>query len=159
MYKKWKHLQWPKIGQETLQLFHENIEDNSNIYSIYKKTIANIVTAYMYMYLFIKKFWFHINLTQVINFTMKIIQFIENIYTIHNWYGKKHLIAIGFDFLKSLWLHKLVEICVQRRFLMSMRRRPQVEQRLFKLGWFHVDYEKTYFCTITFSINTLRDYF
>ena len=39
-----------------LQLFHENIEDNSNIYFIYKKTIANIVTAYMYMYLFIKKF-------------------------------------------------------------------------------------------------------
>ena len=28
-----------KIGQETLQLFHENIEDNSNIYFIYKKTI------------------------------------------------------------------------------------------------------------------------
>ena len=37
---------------------------------------------------------------------MKIIQYIENIYTIHNWYGKKHLIAIGFDFLKSLWLHR-----------------------------------------------------
>ena len=36
------------------------------------------------MYLFIKKYGFHINLTQVINFTMKIIQYIENIYTIHN---------------------------------------------------------------------------
>ena len=53
----------------------------------------------------------------------------------------------------------MVEICVRRRFLISMRRRPQVEQRLFKLGLFHVDYEKTYFCTITFSIKTLRDYF
>ena len=36
------------------------------------------------MYLFIKKFRFQINLTQVINFTVKIIQYIENIYTIHN---------------------------------------------------------------------------
>ena len=39
-----------KIGQETLQFFHENIEDNSNIYFIYKKTIANIVTAYICIY-------------------------------------------------------------------------------------------------------------
>ena len=30
--------------------FHENIEDNSNIYFIYKKTIANIVTAYICIY-------------------------------------------------------------------------------------------------------------
>ena len=35
--KKWRHLQWPKIGQEMLQLYHENIEDNSNIYFIYKE--------------------------------------------------------------------------------------------------------------------------
>ena len=62
------------------------------------------------MYLFIKKFWFHINLTQVINYTMKIIQYIENIHTIHNWYGKKHLIAIGFDFLMSLWLKFVCDV-------------------------------------------------